>query len=189
MEPEEEAKLTDQAKTDPEAFAQLYDHFMPVVYGYVMRRVMSKELAEDLTSQVFEKALKSIRGLRVGASFKGWLFKIAGNTIIDYYRSKGRQQTYSLDEAGDMANGKSGKAVEQVDNRVAVMSLLDKLPEGHRTPLVLHFLEGMTVDEMAEALDSTPNACYMKVYRATKAFAELLEQHGIKRIDDYVRPS
>ena len=51
----------------------------------------------------------------------------------------------------------------------------------------MHFLDGMTVEEMAEALDSTPNACYMKVYRATKAFAELLEQHGIKRIDDYVQ--
>jgi RNA polymerase sigma-70 factor (ECF subfamily) len=187
MEPEQEARLTEQAKTDPEAFGKLYDHFMPVVYGYVMRRVMNKELAEDLTSQVFEKALKSIRGLRAGASFKGWLFKIAGNTIIDYYRSKGRQQTFSLAEAVEMANGKSGKAVETIDNRIAVMSLLDKLPEGQRTLLIMHFLDGMTVEEMAEALDSTPNACYMKVYRATKAFAELLERHGIKRIDDYVQ--
>lgn len=84
MEPEKEARLTEQAKTDPEAFGKLYDEFMPAVYGYVMRRVMNKELAEDLTSQVFEKALKSIRGLRTGATFKGWLFKIAGNTIIDY---------------------------------------------------------------------------------------------------------
>jgi DNA-directed RNA polymerase specialized sigma24 family protein len=83
-----------------------------------------------------------------------------------------------------MANGKSGKAVEQVDNRVAIMTLLDRLPEGHRSALAMHFLDGMTVEE---ALDSTPNACYMKVYRATKAFAELLEQHGIKRIDDYVQ--
>ena len=180
MEPEEEARLTEQAKTDPEAFGKLYDEFMPAVYGYVMRRVMNKELAEDLTSQVFEKALKSIRGLRTGATFKGWLFKIAGDTIIDYYRSKGRQQEFSLAEAVEMANGKS-------DNRVAVMTLLDGLPEGYRTPLIMHFLDGMTVEEMAEALDSTPNACYMKVYRATKAFAELLEQHGIKRIDDYVQ--
>jgi RNA polymerase sigma-70 factor (ECF subfamily) len=189
MEPEEETRLTEQAKTDAEAFGRLYDEFMPAVYAYVARRVMNKELAADLTSQVFEKALKSIRGLRAGASFKGWLFKIAGYTVIDYYRSKGRQQASSLDEAGDMANGKSHKAVEEVDNRVAVMSLLEKLDETHRTPLVMHFLECMTVEEMAEALDSTPNACYMKVYRATKAFAELLEQHGIKRIDDYVRPS
>jgi RNA polymerase sigma-70 factor (ECF subfamily) len=189
MEPEEETRLIEQAKSNAEAFGRLYDEFMPAVYGYVMRRVMNRELAEDLTSQVFEKALKSIRGLRQGASFKGWIFKIAGNTIIDYYRSRGRQQTYSLEEAGDMSNGKSGKAVEQVDNRVAVMSLMDKLPEGHRTALVLHFLEGLTVEEMAEALDSTPNACYMKVYRATRAFAELLKQQGIKRIDDYVQPA
>jgi RNA polymerase sigma-70 factor, ECF subfamily len=186
MEPEEETRLTEQAKTDPGAFGALYDEYMPSVYAYIMRRVSNRELAEDLTSQVFEKALKSIKGLK-GGSFKGWLFKIAGNAVIDHYRSKGRQQTSSLAEAGEVTNGKTSHAVDEVDNRIAVMSLLDKLPEGQRTALVMHFLDGMTVDEMAQATDSTPNACYMKVYRATKAFAELLEQHGIKRIDDYVR--
>jgi DNA-directed RNA polymerase specialized sigma24 family protein len=60
MEPEEETRLTEQAKTDAEAFGRLYDEFMPAVYAYVARRVMNKELAADLTSQVFEKALKSI---------------------------------------------------------------------------------------------------------------------------------
>lgn len=187
MEPEEEASLIEQAKTDPEAFAKLYDESLPAVYGFVMRRVTNREVAEDITSQVFEKALRSIKGLKAGMAFKGWLFKIAANAVTDYYRSKGRQQTFSLAEAPDMANGKSGKAVEEVDNRVAVMSLLDKLAEGHRQALVMHFLDGMTVEEMAVVLGSTPNACYMKVYRATKAFAELLERQGIKRIDDYVQ--
>ncbi len=186
MEPEREARLIEEAKSSPDAFAVLYDHFMPVVYGYVMHRVSNREAAEDITSLTFEKALRNLRGLREGASFKGWLFRIARNTIIDYYRSRGRQQSSSLEEAPEMANGKSRKAFNGVDNRVAVMELLEDLPESHRTALVLHYLEGLTVEEMAEALGSTPNACYMKVYRATKAFAELLEQKGIKRIDDYV---
>jgi RNA polymerase sigma-70 factor (ECF subfamily) len=186
MEPEEEARLTEQAKTDPQAFAKLYDEFLPAVYGFIMRRVMNKEVAEDITSQVFEKALTSIRGLRAGTAFKGWLFRIAANAITDHYRSKGRRQTFSLAETPDMANGNSAKAVEQVDNRAAVMSLLDDLPEAQSQALVMHYLEGMTVQEMASALDTTPNNCYMRVYRATKALAALLEQHGIKRIDDYV---
>jgi RNA polymerase sigma-70 factor, ECF subfamily len=186
MEPEREARLIEEAKSSPDAFGELYDHFMPAVYGYVMHRVSNREAAEDITSQTFEKALRSIRGLRKGTSFKGWLFKIAGNTIIDYYRSRGRQQSSSLEEAPEMSNGKSKKAFNGVDDRVAVTELLEGLPESHRTALVLHYLEGLTVEQMAEALGSTPNACYMKVYRATKAFAELLEQKGIKRIDDYV---
>jgi RNA polymerase sigma-70 factor (ECF subfamily) len=186
MEPDEEGRLIEEARSSPDAFAKLYDCFMPVVYGYVMRRVSSKEEAEDITSQTFEKALKSIGGLRKEASFKGWLFRIAGNTITDYYRSKGRKQSFSLEEAGDVANGKSKKAFNGVDNRVAVMKLLDELPEAHRTALVLHFLEGLTLQQMAEVLDTSPNACYMKVYRATRSFALLLEKKGIKRIDDYV---
>ena len=187
MEPEEETRLIEQAKTDPQAFAKLYDEFAPAVFAFVMRRVSNREAAEDITSAVFEKALKSIRGLRAGSAFKGWIFKIAGNAVIDYYRSRGRRQTYSLDEAESVENGNSRKAVEQVDDRVAVMTLLDKLPGGQREVLVMHYLDGLTVEEMAEATDSTPNACYMKVYRATKAFAGLLEQQGIKGIDDYVQ--
>jgi RNA polymerase sigma-70 factor (ECF subfamily) len=186
MEPDEEARLIEEAKSSPDAFAKLYDHFMPVVYGYVMRRVSNREAAEDITSQTFEKALKSIRGLRKGSSFKGWLFRIAGNSVIDYYRSRGRQQSSSLEEAGEVPNGKSKKAFNGVDNQVAVMELLEGLPDSQRTALVLHYLEGLTVEQMAEALGSSANACYMKVYRATKAFAELLEQKGITRIDDYV---
>lgn len=186
MEQEEEYRLTEEARSDPEAFARLYDEFLPVVYRYVIRRVTNKEVAEDITSQTFEKALRSIKTLKKGTSFKIWLYRIAGNTVIDYYRSRGKHQTYSLAEAQDVANGKSGQAVEKVENRVSVLALMEDLPESHRTALVLHFLEGLSVDEMAEVLGTSRSACYMRVYRATKALAGMLEEKGITGIDDAV---
>ena len=185
MEPEREARLIEEAKTSPDACGELYDEFMPAVSGYVMRRVSSREAAEDITSATFEKALRSIDGLRKGTSFKGWLFRIAGNNVVDHYRSSGRKQAGSLEEAPEMANGRSGKAYDGVENRVAVMEMLEELSEPQRNVLALHYLEGLTVDEMAEALGSSPSACYMKVYRATRAFADLLERKGMTRIDDY----
>jgi RNA polymerase sigma-70 factor (ECF subfamily) len=187
MNDDEVARLAEQAKTDPQAFGRLYDEYMPEVYGYIMRRVMNKETAEDLTSQAFEKALKSIRGLRPGVPFNAWLFKIAGNIVIDHFRTTGRQQTYSLTEAGYVVNGNSAKAVQQVDNKLAVMSLLNKLPDSHREVITKHFLDGMSMDELAQDMKTSTSTAYMKVYRATKAFTELLERHGITRIDDYVQ--
>lgn len=53
MKPEEEARLIEQAKADPQAFARLYDEFAPAVFSFVMRRVSNKEAAEDITSAVF----------------------------------------------------------------------------------------------------------------------------------------
>lgn len=186
MEAVEESRLIEEAKNDAEAFGRLYDAFMPSVFAYVMRRVSDRDAAEDITSQTFEKALRSIRGLRKGTSFKGWLFRIAENCVIDHYRSRGRSRSVTLEEAGQVTNGASGKAFNGVDTRLAVEELLRMLPETHRAPLVMHYLEGLTVEQMAAALESTPSACYMKVYRATKAFADLLEQRGIAKVDDYV---
>lgn len=186
METEEEHRLTKEARSDPEAFARLYDEFLPVIYRYVLRRVTNKEVAEDITSQTFEKALRSIKTLREGSSFKIWMYKIAGNSIIDYYRSRSRRQTYSLTEAKDVVNGKSEQAVESIDTRVSVLALLEDLPETQKTALVLHFLEGLSIDDMAPLLGTSSSACYMRVYRATKALAEMLEDRGITGIDDVV---
>lgn len=186
METEEEQRLTKEARSDPEAFARLYDEFLPVIYRYVLRRVTNKEVAEDITSQTFEKALKSIRTLREGTSFRMWLYRIAGNTVIDYYRSRGRHQTQSLTEARDVVNGKSEQAVESIETRVSVLALMEDLPEAQKTALVLHFLEGLSIDDMAPLLGTSSSACYMRVYRATRALAEMLEEKGITGIDDVV---
>lgn len=186
MDEQEEARLTEEAKSDPEAFARLYDHFLPIVYGYVARRVGSREEAEDITSRTFEKALRSIKSLKKGTSFKVWLYRIAGNTIIDYYRARGRRKSYSLAEAQDMANGKSDRDFDRVESRISVESMLGILPRNHREALVLHFLEGLSIKEMAQVLQTSQNACYMRVYRATRALADKLEELGIERIDDVV---
>ncbi|MBU1944415.1 MAG: RNA polymerase sigma factor [Actinobacteria bacterium] len=186
IEAQEEARLVEEARRSPDAFARLYDEYLPAVYGYVVRRVNNREIAEDITSQVWEKALRSLKGLREGASFKGWLFRVAGNTITDYYRTKGRRQAVSIEEAGEVANGKSAVAVAELESKVSVRALLAELPEGHREALTLHYLEGLSVEQMAEALGSTPNACYMKVYRATKALADALDKKGIRSMEEYI---
>jgi RNA polymerase sigma-70 factor (ECF subfamily) len=186
IEPVEEARLIEEAKRNAVAFARLYDEYMPAVYGYVYRRVSIRDAAEDITSSVFEKAMRGVGGLREGASFKGWLYRIAGNCIIDYYRARGRHPEAELEEAVAAPDDDSARPIDELETRMAVMKLLDELPENHREILTLHYLEGLSVEEIAEVIGTRPQACYMRIYRATRAFSEELAKKGITRLDDYV---
>src|SRR3989344_1558695 len=86
MDPQEEQKSVEQAQTDDSAFSNLYEHYLPKIYGYIHKRIGNKQIAEDLTSQTFLKAFENFSGFS-GGSFKGWIYRIATNTVIDFYRT------------------------------------------------------------------------------------------------------
>jgi RNA polymerase sigma-70 factor (ECF subfamily) len=73
---------------DFEAFGFLYERYIDNIFAFVYRKISDKEIAEDLTSRVWMKALKSLEffGEKDNANFKSWIYRIAQNTVIDYYR-------------------------------------------------------------------------------------------------------
>ncbi len=75
---------------DFEAFGYLYDSYIDNIFAFVYRKTSDKQVAEDITSQVWMKALKSLEffGEKENANFKSWIYCIANNTVIDYYRTK-----------------------------------------------------------------------------------------------------
>ena len=82
------AALVSQAKRgDGEAFATLYRHYLPEVYGFVAARLADREAAEDATQSIFFRALQSLETCRDEAAFPGWLFAIARNMVTDRYRA------------------------------------------------------------------------------------------------------
>src|SRR5580693_8433051 len=82
-------KLLSKAKSGEEtAFSQLYDLYFEKIYRFTFFRVSHKEVAEDLTEDVFIKAFASLNALTQTASFEAWLYQIARRKVIDYYRSK-----------------------------------------------------------------------------------------------------
>src|SRR5438105_3700139 len=92
----EEAELVRLAGRDPDAFARLYDRFVQKVYRYAYRRVRSHADAEDITAQVFRRALEGIAGYdERGAPFGAWLFRIARNLLVD--RARAGPSALSLD--------------------------------------------------------------------------------------------
>src|ERR1700735_5250017 len=91
------AGLLDKAKGGSEAaFAEIYDLYFKKIYRFIFFRVGHKETAEDLAEEVFLKAFSKISSVNEPAAFEGWLYQIARNLVIDYYRQK--KLTVALDE-------------------------------------------------------------------------------------------
>src|ERR1700720_4173031 len=99
-----EDQLVERAKSDADPFGELDDHFFGHIYRFVFSRLRDQEAAEDVTSEVFFKALRAIgRYKPSGHPFSSWLYQISANAIADHYRS--RKTASNIDDAIGVADG------------------------------------------------------------------------------------
>src|SRR5437016_1261126 len=140
----DERSLVERAKTDPGAFGELYDRYFHQMYRFVFSRLRDQTAAEDVTSEVFMKALRSIpRYQDTGRPFTAWLYQISVNTVNDRYRST--KPTVDLDEMYDLASAGPGLeevAVQRAELR-AIWRTIETLPPQQRTAMTLKFQEDM----------------------------------------------
>ena len=141
-----------------------------------MTRLHDSMLAEDLASDVFVSALKAIstyeeRGLELSA----WLFRIAHNNLIDYYRRAGVRQHSSLDE---FEHGEGAMALPPTDgfgpDKIDVAFALRALADDQRAVIHLRFVEGLTSSEVAEILGKSLASVKITQHRAVKAMQKAL---------------
>ena len=176
---EQERKLVEEAKKDPKNFAALYDKYFDQIYRYVYRRVSDKDTVEDLVSQTFYDALSHLRDFEWrGFPFSAWLYKIAHNTVLKWYREQGKMQITELEEGVNMAD----KSVDYVGDikrdeaRGEMAELLDKLEPEEREIIRLKFYEEVSNVEIAEIMGLSANHIGVKVFRALKKVKQLLSQ-------------
>src|ERR1700704_4260107 len=142
-----ERRLIEAARSDPARFADVYENYFALVYAYVARRVRNRDEAEDLTAEVFRKALASLPRFKWrGAPFAAWLFRIASNMIAD--RSKRVAKEVSFDESGATGRGaqvskstasSQQKDLEDSERRALLFRLVDELAEDQGRVLVMRF--------------------------------------------------
>jgi RNA polymerase sigma-70 factor, ECF subfamily len=166
---------------DPEAFGELYDRYVDVVYRYVYYRVSSAPLAEDLTSETFLRALRRLSSYTwQGRDFGAWLVTIARNLIADHFKS-GRYRlevaTSDLVEAGaDRSEaGPEAEVLSGITNSV-LLTAVKRLGSEQQECISLRFLQGMSVAETAAIMGKNDGAIKALQYRAVKALARLLPE-------------
>lgn len=164
---------------DRQAFAALYDRYLDQVYGYIRRRVGRREVAEDLCSEVFLNALRSIGSFTwQGPDPGAWLIAIARNRLRDHYKSA----TVRREEIRDASTGPPRVDPRQTPESTAMgrdvaLSLgraLELLSDDHREVLELRFLHELSVAETAEVMERTVGAVKALQYRALRALAEVV---------------
>jgi RNA polymerase sigma-70 factor, ECF subfamily len=170
---EEEKRLIERAKRDPREFGALYDRHFQQIYRFVYSRVREQTAAEDVTSEVFIKALKAMpRYQDTGRPFAAWLYQIAVNAIADRYRSL--KPTHTLDDFHDLSVG--GPAIEeqaaQRDEIRRIWRMVEELPLQQRTALVLKFQEDMKIEDIAIAMGKTPGAVKLLIHRGVSRLRE-----------------
>ncbi|HEX4654306.1 MAG TPA: ECF subfamily RNA polymerase sigma factor, BldN family [Mycobacteriales bacterium] len=166
---------------DSQAFGELYDRYVDVVYRYVHYRVSSTALAEDLTSETFLRALRRISSYTwQGRDFGAWLVTIARNLIADHYKS-GRYRmevaTSDLVEAGAdrSEEGPEGAVLAGLTN-AALLEAVKQLNSEQQECIALRFLQGMSVAETAQIMGKNEGAIKALQYRAVKSLSRLLPE-------------
>lgn len=172
----DEVALVERAKKDPNAFGELYDRHFHQIYRFVYSRVREQATAEDVTSEVFIKALRGIgRYQDTGRPFSAWLYQIAVNAVNDRYRSA--RPVEDIDEQIGLTSG--GPALEEMalqnEEIRRVWAVVEKLPASQRTAMVLKFQEDMKIDDIAAVMGKSPGAVKLLLHRGVGKVRESLE--------------
>ncbi len=167
-----QAQIIEKVGTDAaQAFAELYERYLPKVYRYINYRITDIHLAEDLTSTVFEKALTKFKSFNTEkASFSTWIFTIARNTLIDHYRISHKDQTVLLDEP--LATADPGTSPEEESESAEEIRLLNsclaQLSPPEREIISLKFGAEMNNRQIAKMLSLTESNVGIIIYRAVR---------------------
>lgn len=161
---------------DTAAFGRLYDRYVDVVYRYVLFRVGDKELAEDVTSETFLRALRRIgtvsyQGRDVGA----WFVTIARNLVLDHVKSsRFRLEVITADvESRRVEAGPEHEVLTKVTAE-ALLECVEQLGDDQRECIVLRFLQGLSVAETAQIMNRNEGAVKALQHRAVRRLAQLL---------------
>ena len=169
----DDLSLASAAASDPQAFATLYDRYVRRIYAYALHQTGDVNLAQDVTSAAFEKALLHLRhkGWRSG-SFLAWLYRIARNEAVHQYR-KNRRLVDLPDHLSEPDGQPTGMEMSQDD--LQLREAFSLLPAQDREVLSLRFLDGLSSSETAEVLGCTLTHLYLQVHRALQRLRKVLE--------------
>jgi len=143
------------SRDSAEVFARLYEQYLPKIFQYVCYRVGDKELAQDLTSVIFEKAMTKFDSYDTKkASFATWVYTIAHHTLIDHYRSRSRANVYQQQSMLEITVNYSSPE-EEVTHQEDIKKLracLTHLKDSEREIITMKFSSEMTNREIARML-------------------------------------
>src|SRR5579862_1872841 len=171
-----ERLMVEAAQKDPSLFAELYEANFERVYAYIVRRVRERHIAEDLTSDVFHKALAHLpnfdwRGIPFGA----WLLRIAANVVTDQWR-RSAKEVLTDDPPEPSVEARAQVELEEIDHRAQLFRMVEQVPTEQRRVIGMRFAEGKSIREIAKEIGKTEGAVKQLQFRGLQALRDEMSE-------------
>ena len=137
---------------EADAFAEIIEHYQASIIRYLYRMTGDYEMAKDLAQDTFIQAYKGILKTNAELSFKAWLYRIATNNALQFRRRKRLLSFVPFVDSRKLDIPTIETSPDYADERMAIEETLLRVPDKHRTCMVLHFVEGLKYREIAEIL-------------------------------------
>lgn len=160
-------------------FLKLYEEHANAIFRHCFFRVSSRELAEDLTQEAFMRVWDYLREGKTIDSPKAFLYRIAENLVVDYYRKKKEVSLDRLAESGfDPVGSDAGAIIDYADGRHA-REQIHVLEDAHREILIMRYVDDLSIQDIAVLIGASENVVSVRIHRAIQKLKKLLT-HGEK---------
>jgi RNA polymerase sigma-70 factor, ECF subfamily len=170
----EERHLIEAAQRDPRYFAELYEINFERVYAFIARRIGDRDQAQDLTADVFHKALKNLSRFEWrGVPFAAWLFRIAANAIANRGKRTARFEAMKLDDFAEQEHSDPAD-LEEIEHRARLFKMVDKLPADQRRVIAMRFAQQKNIAEIPKELGRSEGAVKQLQFRGLQNLRTLV---------------
>lgn len=170
-----DSELIQRAKTDKEAFGQLYELYYDRIYNYVFYRTSNVVEAEDLTARIFERAMKHIGNYQdQGVPFSAWLYRIAHNLVANWYRDNSRRTFVAIEDVSNWVITDHGPefAAQLTEDRERLLEAIGRLPSDRQELLLFKFVERLSNAEIGEIMGRSEGAVKSLYHRTLLVLRE-----------------
>ncbi len=165
---------------DTDAFGKIYDTLVKPVYRYIYYRV-DKHIAEDLTEETFLKAWQNISKYKKGKNpFSAWVFRIAHNLVVDYYRKFETPSEIGEDHADEKLDTSPSYQINLQFNEIKLRKAINKLPENYQQVIILKYINDEDNETNAKVIGKSEGAIRTIQFRALEKLRSILDK---KRYD------
>jgi RNA polymerase sigma-70 factor, ECF subfamily len=181
-----ETEIVERAKTEPQAFGELYELHYSSILNYAYRRTLDVTRAEEITSNTFFKALRALPSYDPRGKFGAWLYRIASNEIALHWRTTRRRREGDCGWREDFARIRfavdrtlsAEETEEEMRQFARLHDALGRLPERYQTALTLRYFEGLSYEEVADVLNSKLGTVKSLIHRGLEQLRHQFEKNG-----------
>ncbi|MBU1203319.1 RNA polymerase sigma factor [Patescibacteria group bacterium] len=162
---------------DSEAFGFFYDKYVKNIYRFIYIKVTNRQLAEDLTQEVFLKVWQHLVDKKNIKSFQAFIFRIARNSVVDHYRASNSQELplEYISELADMSKSITTEVDKSIDAAVLLQEIRKLKPE-YQEVLILRYIEDLSIDDISDVMQKDKNNIRVTLHRALNKLKQIIQE-------------